>query len=207
MNELQLIQTKIYEVRGQRIMLDRDLAELYGVETKVLKQAVKRNINRFPSDFMFEVSPQEQKHLRSQFVTTNVVANQGVTNLRSQFVTTKMGGNRYNAFAFTELGIAMLSSVLNSDTAIEINIRIMRAFVELRRLTQIAATNYTELKQEINNVKDNIEEILEDQNDINEEHRAQLDAISMALAELQNDRPQQCKRRPIGFIQPKENEE
>lgn len=95
---------------------------------------------------MFEVSPQEQKHLRSQFVTTNVVANQGVTNLRSQFVTTKMGGNRYNAFAFTELGIAMLSSVLNSDTAIEINIRIMRAFVELRRLTQIAATNYTELK-------------------------------------------------------------
>lgn len=127
-------------------MLDRDLAELYGVETKVLKQAVKRNINRFPSDFMFEVSPQEQKHLRSQFVTTNVVANQGVTNLRSQFVTTKMGGNRYNAFAFTELGIAMLSSVLNSDTAIEINIRIMRAFVELRRLTQIAATNYTELK-------------------------------------------------------------
>ena len=96
---------------------------------------------------------------------------------------------------------------IHSETAIDININIMRAFVELRYLTQSAADNYIELRNEINNVKEYIEEILEDQNDINEEHRAQLDAISTALAELQNERPQHSKRRPIGFNPPKEDTE
>ena len=113
--ELQLIQNKIYEIRGQKVMLDYHLAELYEVETKVLKQAVRRNINRFPSDFMFELT-------RDEF-----------DSLRSQFVTSKRGGTRYMPFAFTEQGVAMLASVLKSEKAIEINIQIVRAFVFMRR--------------------------------------------------------------------------
>ena len=206
-NLTQTIQNKIYEIRGQRVMLDSDLAMLYGVETKALKRAVRRNIQRFPSDFMFEVTPQEQNILRSKIGTSNSSDNEDVTNLRSKIGTSSWGGSRYNAFAFTELGVAMLSSVLNSDTAIDINIKIMRAFVELRRLTQTAADNYNELRKEINSVKDYIEEILEDQNDINEEHRAQLDAISMALAELQAGRKEQKPMRRIGFIQLDEDKE
>ena len=201
MNEIHTIQSKIYEIRGQRVMLDRDLATMYGVETKALKRAVRRNIQRFPQDFMFEITPQEQNNLRNQNGTSSSSENQDVTNLRSKNGTSSWGGSRYNAFAFTELGVAMLSSVLNSETAIDINIKIMRAFVELRRLTQTAADNYNELRKEINNVKDYIEEILEDQNDINEDHRAQLDAISMALAELQAGKQVQKPRRKIGFIQ------
>lgn len=205
MSDIQTIQNKIYEIRGQRVMLDRDLAAMYGVETKALKRAVRRNIRRFPADFMFEVTSQEQNNLRCQNFTSNSVENQEANNLRYQNGTSNWGGSRYNAFAFTELGVAMLSSVLNSETAIEVNIKIMRAFVELRRLTQTVANNYNELRKEINGVKDYIEEILADQNDINEEHRAQLDAISVALAELQaGSRPQRPQRR-IGFIQPDDN--
>lgn len=207
MNEIQTIQNKIYEVRGQRVMLDSDLAMLYGVETKALKRAVRRNIKRFPQDFMFEVTPQEQNNLRYQFDTSSAPDTQIDTDLRSQSGTSRWGGTRYNAFAFTELGVAMLSSVLNSETAIDINIKIMRAFVELRRLTQTAANNYIELRKEIKSVKDYIEEILADQNDINEEHRAQLDAISAALAELQSKEPRQTPRRRIGFVVSEEKKE
>ena len=113
--ELQRIQSKIYEIRGQKVMLDFDLAVLYEVETKVLKQVVRRNINRFPIDFMFELT-------RDEF-----------DGLRSQFVTSKRGGTRYMPFAFTEQGVAMLASVLRSEKAIEINIQIVRAFVFIRR--------------------------------------------------------------------------
>ncbi|MEG1750064.1 MAG: ORF6N domain-containing protein, partial [Tannerellaceae bacterium] len=118
MNELQTIQSKIYEIRGQRVMLDFDLAEIYGIETRVLKQAVKRNVKRFEGDdFMFELTKDELS--RSQIVTLNK----------------GRGGNfKYLPFAFTELGVSMLSSVLNSDTAIEINRGIMRAFVAIRQL-------------------------------------------------------------------------
>ena len=105
---------------------------------------------------------------------------------------------KYEQFAFTELGVAMLSSVLRSNTAIEINRNIMRAFVELRRLTQLAAASYQELQREINDVKDYIEDILKDQNDINEAHGAQLEAISMALAALQAQ-PKIKPRRRIGY--------
>ena len=107
--------SKIYFVREQKVILDRDLADLYGVETKVLKQAVRRNIDRFPSDFMFELSEEE------------------FSDLRSQIVTSSWGGNRYVPMAFTEQGVAMLSSVLNSKQAINVNIQIMRAFVEIRK--------------------------------------------------------------------------
>ena len=101
--ELQKIQQMIYEVRGVKVMLDTDLAVLYGVETKALKRAVRRNIQRFPSDFMFEVTPQEQKKLKFQIGTSSLSENQEVTNLRYQNGTSSWGGIRYNAFAFTEL--------------------------------------------------------------------------------------------------------
>lgn len=106
---------------------------------------------------------------------------------------------KYEQFAFTELGVAMLSSVLRSETAIEINRNIMRAFVELRRLTQLAAASYQELQREIKDIKDYIEDILEDQNDINEEHSAQLEAINMVLTELQIQKSKEKPRRRIGF--------
>ena len=116
MNQLELIQSKIYEIRGQRVMLDFDLAVLYQVETRVLNQAVKRNIKRFPSDFMFQLTPDEWVILKSQFVISS------------------WGGTRKLPFAFTEQGLAMLSGVLNSDIAIQVNINIMRAFVAVRQM-------------------------------------------------------------------------
>jgi len=183
MNDLVVIQQKIFEIRNQRVMMDRDLAALYGVETRTLNQAVRRNIHRFPPDFMFQLTKEELSDWKSQTVISNSI---------------KMG-LRKPPMVFTELGVAMLSSVLNSDTAIDINISIMRAFVELRRLTQLAAASYQELQREINDVKDYIEDILKDQNDINEEHSAQLEAISMALAELQTQKRQDKPRNPIGF--------
>ena len=112
MNQLQIIQSKIHEIRGQKVILDFDLAAMYGTETKALKQSVRRNLRRFPDDFMFELTRDEYSALRSQTVTSNA-----------------RGGTRYMPFAFTEQGVAMLSSVLNSEVAIEINISIMRAFV------------------------------------------------------------------------------
>ena len=113
---VEMITSKIYLIRGQKVMLDRGLAELYGVETRVLKQAVKRNIARFPVDFMFELS-------RAEF-----------DNLRSQIVISSWGGIRYRPMAFTEQGVAMLSSVLNSERAVQVNIQIMRAFTKLRQM-------------------------------------------------------------------------
>jgi len=113
--QLQIIQSKIYEIRGQKVMLDFDLAILYETETKRLKEAIRRNIDRFPSDFMFEITKSEFEILRTQIATS------------------KRGGVRYLPFAFTEQGVAMLSSVLNSSKAIQINIQIVRAFVFVRQ--------------------------------------------------------------------------
>jgi hypothetical protein len=125
--EIEVIQNKIFEIRGCKVMLDFDLALMYNVETKSFKQSVRRNINRFPEDFMFELTEIEFNSLRSQIVTSN------------------RGGLRYMPFAFTEQGIAMLSSVLNSDKAIEVNISIIRAFVTFRQFS----LTYSELKDRI----------------------------------------------------------
>ncbi len=114
--QIEKIQNMIYVVRGQRVMLDNDLAKLYGVETKVFNQSIKRNIRRFPSDFMFKLTKEEHEALRSQFVTSN----EG------------RGGRRYQPLVFTEGGVAMLSGVLNSTRAIDVNIAIMRTFTKLR---------------------------------------------------------------------------
>ena len=118
MNEIRIIQSKIYEIRGQRVMLDFDLAELYQVETRRLNEAVKRNIKRFPKDFMFQLNVDEWIILKSQFATS------------------RWGGTRKLPYAFTEQGLAMLSGVLNSDIAIQVNINIMRAFVAVRQILQ-----------------------------------------------------------------------
>ncbi len=188
MNELEPIYQKIHFIRGQRVMLDFDLAILYGVETRALNQAVKRNKERFEGeDFMFQLTREEAEE-----------------NLISQFVTSRWGGTRKLPYAFTELGVAMLSSVLRSKTAIEINRGVMRAFVEFRRIAAALPTNtddIKELKREMQGIKDYIEEILSDQNDINEENRMQLELINQALAELQVER-KASERRPIGFLQP-----
>ena len=127
MNEkLKNIKDMIYEIQGLHVMLDEDLAKIYQVETKVLNQAVKRNIGRFPPEFMFQLTKVEYDNLKSQIVTSS---------LRSQFVTSKdgHGGRRYFPFAFTEHGVIMLSSVLNSKIATEINIAIVKAFIDMRR--------------------------------------------------------------------------
>lgn len=195
MDEIALIQNKIYEVKGRKVMLDYELAELYGVETKALKRAVKRNMERFEGDdFMIVLSPSEGEELRSRYQNGTMNKTRG-------------GNIKYEQFAFTELGVAMLSSVLRSDTAIEINRNIMRAFVELRRLTQLASASYQELQREITEVKEYIEDILRDQNDINEEHGAQLEALSVALSELQAKKRSEKPMRPIGFNAPQYNED
>ena len=187
MEQLQIIQSKIYEIRGQKVMLDRDLAEMYGVQTKALNQAVKRNIDRFPEDFMFQLTSEEAQNWRSQFVTSNSI---------------KMGVRR-NPYAFTELGVAMLSSVLNSKTAIQINMGIMRAFVAVRQMVALPKTDkLTELQNEVKELKDYIEEVFADYNDINDDTRMQLELINQTLAELQAEKKLEEKpRRKIGFIQ------
>ena len=199
MNELLNIQDYIHVIRGQRVMLDRDIAAFYGVETKRLNEKVKRNPKRFAGDdFMFQLTKEELADLLS----------------RSQFATLKKGRGsniKYLPYAFTLLGVSMLSSVLESESAIEANRRIMRAFVTFHQLKSLPiADAYIELKREIENVRAEMDEILADQNDINESTRAQLDALSTALVELQASRSQNATlkpRRPIGFILPNEDEE
>lgn len=182
---LALVKSKIYTIRGQKVMLDFDLAQMYNVETKRLNEAVRRNRKRFEGDdFIFCKTKHEiaQVALRSQNVTLEIPLKSGdledSTRSRSQFATLNRGRGsniKYLPYAFTELGVAMLSSVLKSEIAINVNREIMRAFVHFRL-------------------------------DINESTRHQLDAISTALAELQAEHRQKTKRKPIGFIQPKDDD-
>lgn len=183
--ELTIIQNKIYEIRGQRVMLDFDLAELYQVPTKALKQAVRRNIERFPEDFMFELSEIEYNLLKDS--------------LRSQFVTSNKGGIRYMPFAFTEQGVSMLSAVLKSPIAVQTSIAIMRAFVAMRQfISSPVSSKVEQLAEEINKLKEYVEEVFADQNDINEDTRIQLELINRTLAELQV-RNRLTPARSIGF--------
>lgn len=190
--ELQPIQSKIYEIRGQRVMLDFDLAELYQVETKRLKEAVRRNIERFEGDdFMFELSEKEYEILRTQIATSS---------LTSQNASSNWGGRRYMPFAFSEMGVAMLSSVLRSDTAIRVNRAIMRAFVAMRQmLTNSPVDRVAELQGEVLKLKEYVEEVFKDQNDINEDTRMQLELVSETLAELQAGNKAMEPRRTAGY--------
>ena len=193
--ELQTIQKKIYEIRGKQVMLDFDLAALYGVETKVLKQGVKRNIRRFPIDFMFELTKEEFNSLRSQFVTSN-----------------KRGGTRYMPFAFTEQGVAMLSSILNSETAIEVNISIIRAFVSIRQylsVTNKPIKEIEDLKQRMKALEKGTEDTIAAINDLSEDTRKELDDIYLALSQLADKQKQitrKSERKPIGFAQYKKED-
>lgn len=190
MDSLQLIQSKIHEIRGQKVILDFDLAELYGTETKYLKRAVRSNLKRFPSDFMFEITKEEFDRLRCNFSTS------------------KRGGTRYMPFAFTEQGVAMLSSVLNSEVAIETNISIIRVFVAIRQmLLNPPEDKISSLQQEMKELKEYIEDVFGDQNDINDDTRMQLELIDQTLAELQVKDRNLKNRRQIGYKLPGYNDD
>ncbi len=189
-----LIQDLIHEIRGKKVMLDFDLARLYQVETRALKQAVRRNISRFPSDFMFELTLEETKSL--------------VNSSRSQFVTLDNPGRgsnvKYKPFVFTEQGVAMLSSVLRSETAIQANIAIMRAFVQVREYLLAASSvslKLEELKAKVDLLKQEQEDNLEALNDLSEDVRHDIDNLYIAIGEL-SARIEEKKNEPmprIGF--------
>ena len=185
--EIAVIQNKIYEIRGQKVMIDRDLAEMYGVQTKALNQAVKRNIERFPEDFMFQLTTEETQNWKSQIVTTNSI---------------KMGLRR-NPYAFTELGVAMLSSVLTSKIAIQVNIGIMRAFVAVRQYL-LSANNPTQekedLKQRVKELEESSEDTLAAINDLSEDTRKELDDIYLALTELAEKKKKLPNCNKIGYV-------
>ena len=193
-DEIILVQDFIHEIRGKKVMLDFDLARLYQVETRTLKQAVRRNITRFPPDFMFELTLEETKKL--------------LDSSRSQFVTlenTGRGSNvKYKPFVFTEQGVAMLSSVLRSETAIQANIAIMRAFVRVREYL-LAASSVTielnELRTRVDLLKQEQEENLEAMNDLSEDLRQDIDNLYLAIGEL-SSKIEEKKNEPrprIGF--------
>lgn len=189
MNEADIIRSKIHEIRGRRVMLDFDLAALYGVETKVLKQAVRRNIERFPADFMFEITLEEYNLL--------------TISLRSQFVTSNKGGVRYMPFAFTEMGVAMLSSVLRSDVAIQANIAIMRTFVAMRDYvlsSTAVSAELSEIRAKLALLERANDDNAEAVNDLSEDMRKEFDNIYDAIAALSVRIPKaQPPRRAIGF--------
>ncbi len=177
--ELQVIQTKIFKIRGQMVMLDFDLAELYEVETRRLKEAVRRNIERFPSDFMFELTRDEYNALRSQFATLEVG--------RGKY-------SKYSPFAFTEHGVAMLSGILKSPKAIETNISIIRAFIALRRY----AMTYDELAAKIISHDKELADINEVLRWLGEENQAR--AKDIKALETDNENTDDWQNRPrIGF--------
>jgi phage regulator Rha-like protein len=156
----EVIERKIYLIRGHKVMLDKELAKLYGVSTKRLKEQVNRNIKRFPEDFMFELTMQESRILRSQFATSS------------------WGGVRYLPYVFTEQGIAMLSSVLNSERAIQVNIIIIRAFVKLRKIL----STHKELAHKLNELERKIEK-----------HDAEIQSIFEAIRQLMEPPPQKSR--------------
>ena len=190
-----IVQNLIYEIRGQRVMLDFDLARLYQIETKALKQAVRRNLERFPEDFMFTLSQDEYNSLK--------------ISIRSQFVTLENGRGKYPKyapFAFTEQGIAMLSSVLRSDVAIAANIAIMRAFVQVREYLLTASSVSAELKElraKVDLLAMQREEDLGAVNDLSEDVRQDIDNLYLAIGELSSriEEKKQEPRRKIGFRQ------
>jgi phage regulator Rha-like protein len=163
---VEFIEKRIFLIRGQKVMLDTDLAELYGVSTKRLNEQVRRNLNRFPLDFMFQLNEEETETLRSQFATSK----------------TGRGGRRYFPFVFTEQGVTMLSTVLNSDRAIEVNIAIMRVFVRLRELI----ADRKELAAKLKKLEDRIED-----------HDEKITVVFEAIRQLMT--PPVKPKRNIGF--------
>jgi hypothetical protein len=192
MQIIKSIQNRIYEIRGERVMLDFDLATLYEVETKVLNQAVKRNIKRFPDDFMFQLTSAEFESIKFQIEAINQGASSQIViknhpNLKSQIVTSSWGGTRKLPYAFTEQGVAMLSGVVNSDKAINMNIAIMRAFVDVRKIL----LKQSNLNEQLTEIKERIGE-----------HDVQLNELYDAMENLIDEKIAQIKwndRERIGF--------
>lgn len=193
--ELTTLQSRIYEIRGQRVMLDRDLAELYQVTTSALNQAVKRNIERFPPDFMFQLTDAETENWKSQIVITNSITM----------------GLRRNPYAFTEQGVSMLSAVLKSSVAIQVSIAIMRAFVAMRNYittTTTVTAELAEIRAKLALLErvdaDNAEAV----SDLSEDMRKELDNIYNAIAALSVKIPQaRNPARKIGFQQAEQKAE
>ncbi len=179
-----LIQSRILALREKRVMLDADLAELYGVPTKALVQAVKRNLIRFPADFMFRLGIKEFAALRSQSVTSSV----------------GWGGRRTSPYAFTEQGVAMLSSVLSSPRAIAVNIEIMRIFVQVREL----AATHADLAQRLAELEQKTEALADKHDSFSRTTREQLKQVFDALRELMT--PPTPAKRPIGFVPPQDKQ-
>ena len=169
MNEIEEIRNRIHTIRGKQVMLDKDLAELYGVQTRDLNKAVKRNIERFPDDFMFQLTKEE------------------MNNLMFQFGTSSWGGTRKLPFAFTEQGVAMLSGVLRSPIAVEVNIRIMRTFVAVRQYLVSSKCGNCQLESEVKRLAAYIEEVLADANDRDEMMEKKIDKIENTIEMLQTD--------------------
>ncbi|ARS41037.1 DNA-binding protein [Sphingobacteriaceae bacterium GW460-11-11-14-LB5] len=192
MQIIKSIQNRIYEIRGERVMLDFDLASLYEVETRVLNQAVKRNIKRFPEDFMFQLTSAEFENIKFQIEAINQGASSQIVikdhpNLKSQIVISSWGGTRKLPYAFTEQGVAMLSGVVNSDKAINMNIAIMRAFVDVRKIL----LKQSNLNEQLTEIKERIGE-----------HDVQLNELYEAMENLIDEKIAQIKwkdRQRIGF--------
>jgi hypothetical protein len=182
------IASRILALREQRVMLDTDLAELYGVETRVLIQAIKRNAVRFPVDFMFQLSAQEFANLRSQFVISSSGTGAG----------SGYGGRRYAPYAFTEQGVAMLSTVLNSERAVVINIEIMRTFVRVRTL----ASTQQDLAKQLTELQDKTESLAMSHETFSRNTKVQLREVFETLRELMT--PPASPKRPIGFVHPQD---
>ena len=186
------LQSKIHTIRNVQVMLDYDLAALYEVSTKQLNLAVKRNSERFPDDFMFQLTLEEWNALRFQIETSNT-----------------RGGRRYAPYAFTEQGLAMLSGILNSPVAIQVNIAIMRTFVAIRQsiMPLGSNSNMKQIENKIMVLEAVSEETLAALNDLSEDTRKELDDIYIALSEIANNQKQLTKpRRKIGYIQDTEEE-
>ena len=189
MTDVEVIQHKIYEVRGVRVMLDFELAQLYETTTSLLKRAVRRNIDRFPSDFMFELTNDEANNLLSNGVF--------------QFGTPKYNFSAYSPFAFTEQGVAMLSSVLKSETSVKVNISIIRAFVQMRQFilqNKEILQSIDELRQRVKQLELSGEETITSMNDLSEDTRREMDDIYIALAEMANMKKELDKPNRIGFV-------
>lgn len=182
MGDLIIIENKIYEIRGQKVMLDFDLAEMYGVETKNLKRTVRRNMERFPNDFMFQLTKEE--------------ANLLAANIRCQNGTLETSWFRYAPFAFTEQGVAMLAGLISSPRAIEVNINIMRAFVRMRRYL-LSHTPEKELEE----LRKRIEYLEEDVSSDRDSYERQFDELFSAFAKL--SATVQAKSAPLGRVKVK----
>lgn len=198
---LEQIQNSIIVLRGKQVLLDFQLAAMYGVETKVLNQAVKRNLNRFPDDFMFRLEPQEAAWMRSQFVTA-YAQNNGNQRIEKLW-NSKMRNYSALPYAFTEQGVAMLSSVLRSETAVQVNIAIMRAFVAARQIVTQTRENslaIEEMQTRMKMLEDALENNLESVNDLSEEMRIELENIYNAIGALSVKIEDPKKKEPLPRI-------